>query len=365
MIGLPKMIFRPRHLMRGATLIELMIAITLGLLMMAALTTMYVNQTAIRRELDKNNRMTDNGRYAIQLLTENIRHAGYFSDYDPSGQAVPTSADPCTTDSANIRSALKVAVQAINAPNFSTAATLPASCGLVSSMLKAGSDIVVVRRVETKNSAAIAGGHFLQASLCATDVDQVKISTSPGDLTLRKKDCATINDTQRMVVQIYFVASYNRPGDGIPTLKRLELMPQGTTIPAGSVLANGSIGGSTLGGPGFVLTPLVEGVEFMKIDYGIDSNTVDGLGQADSYSAAPVCPTSVAGTCAEAANIVDAKIYLLARNIENTAHYQDQKRYQMGTAGEIGPGGLDSSFKRQLYTQYVRLTNAAGRRETP
>lgn len=365
MIGLAETRFRPRALMRGATLIELMIAITLGLLMMAALTTMYVNQTGIRRELDKNNRMTDNGRYAIQLLTENIRHAGYFSDYDPSGQAVPTSADPCTTDAASMLSALNVAVQAINAPNFSTAATLPATCGLVSSMLKAGSDIVVVRRVETKNSAAIAGGHFLQASLCATDVDQVKLSISPGALTLRKKDCATINDTQRMVVQIYFVASYNRPGDGIPTLKRLELMPQGTTIPAGSVLANGSIGGSTLGGPGFVLTPLVEGVEFLKVDYGIDSNNVDGLGQAESYSAAPACPTTVAGTCAEAANIVDAKIYLLARNLENTVGYQDQKRYLMGTAGEIGPGGLDSSFKRQLYTQYVRLTNAAGRREAP
>lgn len=38
------------------------------------------------------------------------------------------------------------------------------------------------------------------------------------------------------------------------------------------------IGGSILGGFGFVLILLVEGVEFLKVDYGIDFNNVDGLG---------------------------------------------------------------------------------------
>jgi type IV pilus assembly protein PilW len=357
---------------RGASLIELMIAIAIGLIIVAALSVMYVNQTRVRAELDKNNRMTDNGRYAIELLSKNVKHAGFYGEFDPSALPVPPSADPCATDAATIALALRLAVQGINAPDVSTAPSLPSGCGLAAGMLKPGSDILVVRRAATTPFAPAAGGNFLklQASLCPSDVDAFKLSTAAGDLTLRQKNCAAnLSDARRMLVEIYFVSPYNRPGDGVPTLKRLELAPAGWSIPAGTLKADGTVQSSngTLGTAGFVLTPLVEGIEYMQVDFGVDSDNTDGLAVADSHVAAPLCPTSGTGSnCSELANVVDVKINLVARNTEPTKFYSDQKTYPLGeTGGAVTPAGGDTEFKRQTYSQFVRLVNVAGRRETP
>src|SRR3990172_3522599 len=83
---------------RGLSLIELMISITIGLLILVSLSSLFINQSKARAELDKSNRMIDNGRYALQLLSNNLRMAGFFDRYSPSG--TPTGASlpvPCDT----------------------------------------------------------------------------------------------------------------------------------------------------------------------------------------------------------------------------------------------------------------------------
>src|SRR5687767_8053780 len=68
---------------RGLSLIELMVSVVIGLLILAALTTLFVTQSQTRLELDKQNRMIDNGRYALDLLSENLRMAGFYGELDP------------------------------------------------------------------------------------------------------------------------------------------------------------------------------------------------------------------------------------------------------------------------------------------
>ena len=63
---------------RGLSLIELMISITLGLIILASLSTLFVNQSRTRVELDKSSRMIDNGRYAMELLSNDLRLAGWL-----------------------------------------------------------------------------------------------------------------------------------------------------------------------------------------------------------------------------------------------------------------------------------------------
>src|SRR6185312_5202608 len=55
---------------RGFTLVELMIGITLGLFIMIGLISLLVSNVASRSELDKSSRQIENGRYAVQLLRE-------------------------------------------------------------------------------------------------------------------------------------------------------------------------------------------------------------------------------------------------------------------------------------------------------
>ena len=99
----------------------------------------------------------------------------------------------------------------------------------------------------------------------------------------------------------------------------------------------------------FVITPLVEGIEYMQLDYGLDTD-LDGL--ANNYIQAPAAT--------EWPNIVTVKVNILARNTESTTGYTDTKIYNLGLAENVTPGG---AFKRHVYTQLIRLNNPAGRRE--
>jgi len=113
--------FSGRFSQRGLSLVELMISITLGLLILSALTTLFVNQSRTRAELDKSNRMIDNGRYALELLSENLRLAGFYGDLDPSSIALPASIDdPCSVDPAVIAGALRLHVGGYDAADSRT-----------------------------------------------------------------------------------------------------------------------------------------------------------------------------------------------------------------------------------------------------
>lgn len=335
---------------RGLSLIELMISITLGLLILAALSTLFVNQSKTRTELDKANRMIDNGRYALEVLSGNLRLAGYYGEFAP-GSGVPvipaSLPNPCSTSSTDIAAALQLAVQGYDATDAtSQIASLP-TCGFTytagnDKTLKPGSDILVMRRASTDTpivqGGALAGTHYLQVSLCENDAVRYRIDTNPANFTLRTKSCTPTSttpyaDLRNFLVQIYYVSPNNNasPADGIPTLKRLELDPT-THV--------------------FVVTPLVEGIEYMQVEYGLDTND-DGM--PDSYIDAPAVT--------DWPNVVAVNLNIVARNNELTRGYNDTKTYSLGSAGTIGP--LNDSFKRHAYTQFIRLANPAGRRETP
>lgn len=350
-------------LQRGLSLVELMISITIGLLILAALTGLFVNQSKTRAELEKYSRMIDNGRYSLEVLSDNLSMAGFYGEFEPTLGATPIPAipgalpDPCTTVAADISAALQLAVQGYNADaQGSQIASAP--CGFIYTAgdsnlsLKAGSDILAMRRASTATpivqGAALGGTHYIQASRYQLDAVPYIVGTDSAAFTLRKinKD-GTVGfaDLRNFLVQVYFVAPSNNatvvvPGSGctigdcIPTLKRRELDP--TTHE-------------------FVTTPLVEGVDYMQVDYGLDTTGAGGVpdGAPDSYVAAPA-------TTNDWVNVVAVKISILARNTETTQGYTDTKTYALGKAGTFGP--FNDHYKRHVYTKFIRLINPAGRR---
>ena len=312
-------------------MIELMISLTLGLLLLATLTSLFLGQSRARAELDRANRLIENGRYAMEVLSDDVRLAGYYGELDPSSVALPGAApDPCATAAADIALALRLHIQGYD---DATAGSKPTCVPAVVS----GTDVLVVRRVATIASpapTAATAAPYLQVSLCQHDVTPYKVDKD--DFDLHQKDCTssttgTLATVRRFLVHIYFIAPENSAGDGIPTLKRAELAADGS----------------------FTTTALVEGVQNMQIDYGIDTNN-DGA--VDNYSDCSGC------TLAQWANVVGARISLLARNQESTAGYADAKTYTLGGAGTVGP--FNDGFKRRVYSEFVRLANPAGRKET-
>lgn len=371
----------------GFSLVELMVAATISLLMMVAVLQLFLDISRTNTEMAKSNVQIENGRFAIQLLANDLMHAGFWDGYVPQFDdltsrdvpvdypapypATPTVApEPCTAFLAGVGWDLpyKTALLGISVQTYES---VPAGCADVVTSKKAGTDVLVVRHADTvsypascdtDSTPASCTGYdgdkvYFQSSRCASAASYAYVLDTSG-FDLQRMTCLSteLAEIRRYVVNIYFIRDDN-------TLMRAEF------------------GGG--GGTAWSVQPLVEGVEGFVVELGIDN--VSDSGAAVDYSAAvswanalnKTSPTNrgdgapdgafvrcpAAGcTVDQLANVVAAKLYLLVRSTEATQGYTDTKTYTLGNTAPVSPGG---SYKRQLYSTAVRLTNVSGRRETP
>jgi type IV pilus assembly protein PilW len=336
--------------LRGYTIVELMVAITISLVVLSALVTMFAASSRERRAIERANQQTDDGQYALQLLSDDLRNAGYLATFNPGAFGAPNSQlvvpttipNPCLTTAAALNSALLVPVQ-----GYDNGANAPACLA----DLRAGTDILVVRRTSTCSVGSagcdpqVGGDAYLQASGCATEFTANNfyvLDTNVAALNLHLKDCATVAPIYQYRTHIYFVANNDQAGDGIPTLKRAEL------------------------GPGaFNIVPLVEGIDNLQIEYGLDT-TAPTTGSPAVYTADPNTYTGCApAVCVSYwGNVVEVKLNLLTRDLTASQGYRDTKTYTLGlnaagAANTVGP--FNDGFHRHIYYTVARVNNIAGR----
>jgi type IV pilus assembly protein PilW len=70
--------FRSRRTQLGLTLIELMVAITVGLILTAGVLQIFLSNQQTYRIQETMSRLQENGRFAINMLTRDIRMAGFW-----------------------------------------------------------------------------------------------------------------------------------------------------------------------------------------------------------------------------------------------------------------------------------------------
>jgi len=125
----------------GFTLVELMVGITLGLIVLGVMTTVFVSTSSTRREMERSGRQIENGRYAVEILDDDLVVAGYFGEFDVRTVDAPTvKPDPCATDVGVLKVAVPMHIQGYDAD-----ATKPACL----SDVRDDTDVVVVRRAST------------------------------------------------------------------------------------------------------------------------------------------------------------------------------------------------------------------------
>jgi type IV pilus assembly protein PilW len=134
-------------------------------------------------------------------------------------------------------------------------------------------------------------------------------------------------------------------------------------------------------------TPLVEGIQNMQVEYGIDMN---GDGTPNCYISNPEAPPVNVGETAPAVcpqpaiayewdpavralaapplpphwdNVMSIRLHILARNTEASGGWTDARTYNLGLAGSNGP--FNDGFKRHIYSSVARAVNPSGRRELP
>jgi type IV pilus assembly protein PilW len=327
---------------RGLTLVELMIAMTLGLMIVGSVLGVYVGASRNLSQNDRHARMQENARYALRAIAEDVVMAGFWGqvlDATDVGTALAPTAGDCGD-----AIAVFDASTALLANNYheSPAATQFTPCAAIDGVRQAGTDILAIKRVAGAVTASTG-----------TDVDDVDgdgdtieiVTTGASDLIdeevyLRTNgtsgqlvdDASSLNPPAagerdwRYIPRIYFVRSYYEAvGDGIPALCRFELDET-------------SLADSTC---------LAEGIEDLHLQFGVDD---DGDGVPNRYISTP--------SAAEIDTAIAARIFVLARSSEPDPHYVNTKDYNLG--GTAVPAAGDGHY-RQVFGTTVSLRNVANR----
>lgn len=351
---------------RGFSLVEFMIAITIGLFLVAGLVYLIAETSRSRAEIERSSRQIENGRYALDRIAEDLRHAGFFSEYysvpaagETGFPASLTAAAPCAATIATLPAGMPLAIQA-----YDGGGSVPSDLTgcLAAADYQPNTDILVVRRAST-SSVCPTGKTCTGFVPTALVADQPYIQTTPLEykldvgsnigtftLTLPSANNTATADApvRRYMVRIYFVSACNVPSSGVSSDPCDAAADGGTPIPTLKVLELGP-------GPAFQKLALAEGIEHLQFDFGIDST---GDGVADTIS---MCDAGTPCTAVDWSNVVTAQIYVVARNTEISPAHSDDKTYSLGLKGYTA--ATNDRYRRHAYTAQVRLNNVAMRRE--
>lgn len=227
---------------RGLSLVELMIGMTLGLMLLAILISIYLSVKQTYTVQDNLARMQENARLALRLISHDVRMAGYWGDsvqywtLQESGDA-PLGAvgSECYAGWAHAPALPgdHLAVPAVVGSNGNRTAF--AGC-IDASEFIAGSDAVALHFAEANalaNSAIEAGKVYLRSALLSGLLFKAR-----ADKTL-PADVAAISDASnyRVSAVTYYLRPWSivaptkaRPnGDDIPTLMRATLSDCGAS----------------------------------------------------------------------------------------------------------------------------------------
>jgi type IV pilus assembly protein PilW len=364
---------------RGLSLVELMISLAIGMFLLLGITSLIVQQNSSRDELEKSSRQIENGRYAIQVIRNDIQHAGYYGEFfrgfNPLGAALP---DPCSITPAGLEAGFALPIQGYDfAPTAGPTGGSPLPC-LNPANLKAGTDILVVRRANTEveNGGVNPGEILLQtnASSYVLNLAAGAFNTNnpplPSPFNNLVASGAIPAPLREYWVRVYFVSPCSVPAGGgatctcqqqpapdrrcigaddngnpIPTLKGLDLTGENATNPPTPI-------------------PLAEGVENLQLDYGLDT---DSDGYPDMFVTDPgVANGPNPGGPPGWQSVVSVRLNLLARNTSCTTGYQDNKIYNVSAPTGTIPTPLSSctngDYKRHLFIEQVRAINPSSRK---
>jgi type IV pilus assembly protein PilW len=363
-----------RTTQHGFGIIEIMVALALGIIIMLGVTQVATDNSALRYELDRTGRQMENAAFALGEIESDLMSAGFWGEMgdQTNGDVLPESSRWCPAsacslgdfpdlndDSCQLNRAMRFPVQG-GSEEVDCATADAAEPDKITP--KAGSDFLAVRRA---NSCALgsdgcnaAGGNFhLQVEACFVPGDDDAplpgidyaldaIDGAP-DFTVfehRQRDCdataslAARAPIYRMLNRVYYINDNDQ-------LVRADLVADE-----------------------YELTPLVDGIETMRLEYGMDR---DGDGQIDDdvngyvldpttdYSTDP--PTDDVFTEGWS-DVVMVRVSVVVRNTEPSAGFTDTRDYVVAGADYNVPAEF-AKHRRQVYVRTVGLRNVAGRRQ--
>ena len=225
---------------RGLTLIELMLAITLGFLISAVVLSLYINTGKSLAQNERYAWMQENARFALKAVSEDLAMADFWGRVIPTDVVTSNVTPPVGDCGEDID--LYDAGTAIMVNNYheSPAWTQFTPCAALTTDRRPSTDVLAIKRVEGSSTAST----FVDAADVDGDSDITEVLTlgaadlSNGVVYLRSTISAGtfIDDASssnppgsgqsdwRYTPRVYFIRDYyENAGDQIPALCRREI----------------------------------------------------------------------------------------------------------------------------------------------
>jgi type IV pilus assembly protein PilW len=314
------------NLQSGMTLIEIMIAMLLGAFLVAGVMQIFLGSRQSYRLSEGQSRLQENARFALELLSHDLRLAGFIGCSTVSTtNPVIIANNPLVAPLPHAGIPSVVSASTITGGNNNTGSFTSPNPALSSSPLTTdviqGTDAITVQFGEScggyttaaKNDVSDPTGIIPANHTCGTITSGTGTTYSTIGTPLVIADCGTAH-----VFRASAGTSQNKDSAGTVTSALGKSYAAGSEIMLFRsytyFIRNGAGGQPALWrfdnnkpASGSVNPEeLIEGIENMQITYGIDT---DADGSANQYKAAP--------TAAEIQTAVSARIVLTARSIED------------------------------------------------
>ncbi len=323
-----------RH-MRGLTLVETMVAITISLILMGGAITLFINNKVTYQVNDNMSRLQENARFAINFMIQDLQMASYFGCNNSSEKVVnnfaPGAGELGATDDP---------LEGFdNGGNWS-----PSNEGGPADIV-AATDGFTVRHL-TGDSQVVVGGDINSLTLDdATDFaagEQVAVFDCGGT------DIFEIDTLVGDVITGTLSREYDTNGDvDDPSNPRVT-----DFVAIRYFIGNGTNGPSlfreVLRAGVIQLEELIEGVENMQIVYGVDTS---GDNIPNTYVPAG---NAALNTGPAWESVIAVRIAMLVRTLEEYGQDVDAQTYQLN---DITVNAANDRFKRRVFNTTVLLRN--------
>jgi len=313
----------------GFTLVELTIALALGIIISGAAVKLYLESKISYAQDEEMARLQENARFALDYLKREISLSGFYGGIADTSSLFPgTVSTDCDGSGADWALDVSTSMELVNnAPNSGTLATQNGTvfdC-ISSGDVVDGTDIFSTKR--TADAATLDNGNVVVAAALKTwylkKYDYSSYSWSFLTSAI-PSDEATANSTYdywQYYSNIYYIRDHSvSSDDNIPTLCNVSLINDEMEHRC-----------------------LIEGIEDIQLEIGIDN---DGDGIVDQYKNAP--------TTADFAKAVSVHLYLLARSVNPVFGYTNNKRYRLGVKNIPA---FNDSYIRKVFSTTIKLRN--------
>jgi len=341
---------------RGFSLVELMVALTLGLIILSAVSMLFVSSKKTYTSQDRQARLQENSRFAMHFIIKDLRLTGYYGCVD---EINPDTVNVTLNNPTGFVNNVQIPLEGLN---NATVTWYPSGDTTLPPGILPGTDAVTVRSADASSSIYVDSE--MPNSSAELKVNSVA-GVSVGDIIM-VSDCASADVMQLTNVQTASLHLQHNAGGASPPGNSTQKLSkayspstdgQGTRVMKFTTkqyfIAMGASGNPALfrKDNNAAAVELVDGVENMQILYGKDT---DGDKVPNIYLAAGAAGLQSA---ADWSGVVSVRIGILARTVSDKDTDVDTASYDVDGTGLNNFTAPGDHHKRRVFQAVVHLRN--------